>query len=103
MNCSSSLFNLKKLKLLSVLWIQHQGPDPHLLQHRPQSLLLGDDQLPLTKSPPFSLPFSHQLGLHWQKTVLAVQRLRVEHSRVVELYSKLVQEKLDPEQQLENM
>jgi outer membrane murein-binding lipoprotein Lpp len=38
-----------------------------------------------------------------QKTVLAVQRLRVEHSRVVEMSSKLVQERLDLEQHLEDM
>ena len=50
-----------------------------------------------------ALPFSQQLGLHLQKTVLAVQRLRVEHSRVVELSSKLVQERLDLVQQLEDM
>ena len=58
---------------------------------------------PLTKTPPLSLPFSPQLGLHLQKTVLAVQRLRVEHSRVVEMSSKLVQERLDLEQELEDM
>jgi hypothetical protein len=50
-----------------------------------------------TKTPLLSLPFSPQLGLHLQKTVLAVQRLRLEHSRVVELSSKLVQERLDLE------
>ena len=58
---------------------------------------------PSTKTPPLSLPFSPQLGLHLQKTVLAVQRLRVEHSRVVEMSSKLVQERLDLEQHLEDM
>jgi hypothetical protein len=50
-----------------------------------------------SKTPLLSLPFSPQLGLHLQKTVLAVQRLRVEYSRVVELSSKLVQERLDLE------
>ena len=56
-----------------------------------------------SKTPLLSLPFSPQFGLHLQKTVLAVQRLRVEHSRVVELSSKLVQERLDLEQELEDM
>ena len=49
------------------------------------------------------LPLHPQLGLHLQKIVLAVQRLRVEHGRVVELSSKLVQERLDLEQEVEDM
>ena len=64
--------------------------------------------LEMTSSPSamtlcLALPFSQQLGLHLQTTVLAVQRLRVGHSMVVELSSKLVQERLDIEQQLEDM
>ena len=50
-----------------------------------------------------ALPFSQQLGLHLQKTVLAVQRLRVEHNRVMKMSSKLVPERLDLEQHLEDM
>ena len=49
------------------------------------------------------LPLHPQLGLHLQKIVLAVQRLRVEHGRVVELSSKLVQERLDLEQEVEDI
>ena len=58
---------------------------------------------PSTMTPRLALPFSLQLGLHLQKTVLAVKMLRVGHSMVVELSSKLVQERLDIEQQLEDM
>ena len=90
-----SFFNYRFDKMLSGYQIKHHGPDPHLLKHPPQPLLLGDYQLPLNQD---SLPFSPQLGLHLQKTVLAVQRLRVEHSRVMEMSSKLVQEWLDLEQ-----
>ena len=58
---------------------------------------------PSTMTPRLVLPFSQQLGLHLQKPVLSVQRMRVEHSMVVELSSKLVRERLDLEQQLEDM
>ena len=58
---------------------------------------------PSTMTPRLALPFSQQLGLHLQKPVLSVQRMRVEHSMVVELSSKLVRERLDLEQQLEDM
>jgi hypothetical protein len=97
---NTSFFNYRFDKMLSGYQIQHHGPEPHLLQHPPQPLLLGDDQLPLNQD---SLSFSPQLGFHLQKTVLAVQRLRVEHSRVMEMSSKLVQERLDLEQHLEDM
>ena len=58
---------------------------------------------PSTMTPGLALPFSQQLGLHLQKPVLSVQWMRVEHSMVVELSSKLVRERLDLEQQLEDM
>ena len=58
---------------------------------------------PSAMTPHLALPFSQQLGLHLQKTLLAVQRLRVGHSMVVELSSKLVQERLYLEQQLEDL
>ena len=58
---------------------------------------------PSTMTSCLALPFSQQLDLHMQKPVLAVQRMRVGHSMVVELSSKLVRERLDFEQQLEDM
>ena len=63
--------------------------------------------LTLISNPPFTLTPSTSSVLsllpQLQEAVLAVQRLRVEHSRVVELSSKLVKERLDLEQQLEDM